>query len=243
MRELLLKWAGVIVGLSIFAAAPAAADGPYRSYKDGPYMHEGIANWTGIYIGAGIGYSYSSSDLRHDYTGGLTGNDRYSIDQDGVNATVTAGFDHQFGGSLVWGLFADYTFGSIKDSVVLATAPDVLRYRLEDSWAVGGRLGLVHDGALWFLTAGYTGIDVSFADLDGTLHGYFLGAGLEKDIGRNFRLKVVYRFADYGSETLFDGTAGCCDARIRVDSTVHSVRLGMSYVFGQRETYRHEPLK
>lgn len=244
MRPFLLKCAGLLAGLTIFGAAPAAADGPYRAYTGGPYMHEGIANWSGIYVGGAIGYSFSSSNLSHDYSGVITGNDRFGIDQDGANATLTVGFDLQTAGPFVWGFFGDYTFGAIRESVVLATAPtETLRFRLQDSWAAGGRLGLVHNGALWYMTAGYTGIDVSFADLGKTLHGYFLGAGLEKDIGKNFRLKVEYRFADYGKETLFDGSDGCCDARLRVDSSVHSVRLGMSYVFGQRETYYHEPLK
>lgn len=68
------------------------------------------------------------------------------------------------------------------------------------------------------------------------MHGYFVGAGFEQDITRNFRLKVEYRFADYGSETLFDGPSPCCSSeRIAVDSSVHSVQLGLSYVFGHRE--------
>ncbi len=240
MRDFLIKCAGLLTGLSIFGAMPAVADGPYRV----PYMHEAIANWSGIYIGAAIGYSFSTSNLSHDYSGGMTGSHRFDIDQDGMNGTLTVGFDVQRSGPFVWGLFADYTFGTIKDRVVFATSPlAIQRFKLEDSWAAGGRLGLVHNGALWYLTAGYTGINVSLAGLDETLHGYFLGAGLEKDIGYNFRLKAEYRFADYGKETLFDGTIGCCDSRLRVDTSVHSVRFGMSYVFGQREAYYHEPLK
>ncbi len=115
-------------------------------------MHEGMANWSGIYIGAAVGYSFSSSKLQHDWTTVGTVSDRYTIDEDGMNGTLIVGFDRQAAGPLVWGLFADYTFGDIKDTVILATAPDVLRFRLEDSWAFGGRLGIIHYGALWYMT-------------------------------------------------------------------------------------------
>jgi len=206
-------------------------------------MHEAVGHWDGIYIGAAVGYGFSSTDLRHDWSDPGPLRETHDVDPDGLTGTLTVGFDRHLSGPIVWGLFADYTFGSMKDTVTLATPGNVgLRLRLEDSWAVGGRLGMVHHGALWYVAAGYTAMDASFEQFDETLHGYFLGAGLEKDIHPNFRLKFEYRFSDYGSETFFSN-AGCCAERVDIESDVHSFRLGLSYVFGRHEVYRHEPLK
>lgn len=245
MRQSLLKWAGSLACLAIFAAAPAMAGGPHGTYKDAPYMHEATGNWSGIYIGAAVGYSFNSTDLTHDWTapGPVAVRDTYDMDSDGLTGTLTVGFDRHLNGPLVWGLFADYTFGSMRDRVTLATPGNIdNRLKLEDSWAAGGRLGMVHHGALWYVAAGYTAMDVSFEQFDETLHGYFLGVGLEKDIHPNFRLKFEYRFSSYGSETFYSN-AGCCAERVDIESDVHSFRLGLSYVFGHHEVYRHEPLK
>jgi outer membrane immunogenic protein len=221
------------------------AGAPAGSYKDAPYSHDANQSWSGLYIGVAIGYSYSTNDLTHDWTNTVPAavRDRYGLDQDGVIGSIGAGFDRQLGGGFVWGLFGDYTIGTIKDEVTLATPGNVdLRFKLRDSWAAGGRLGIVHYGGLWYVAAGYTGIKVSLDDLDDTLHGYFIGAGLEKDIHPNFRMKLEYRYSDYGSGTLFS-SAGCCAERLDIETSTHSFRLGMSYVFRHEEAARHEPYK
>lgn len=224
-------WSSLV---SLSLVLPAAANDPHARW------HESSASpWNGIYMGASIGYSYGLSDLTHDYVLPPPTRDTYEIDRNGFFATLSAGFDRQLTPRIVWGMFGEYTFGEIKDRVTLATPGNVdLRFKLEDSWAAGGRLGLVHDGALWYATAGYSGINVSLADLNGTMHGYFIGAGIEKDITHNTRLKVEYRFADYGGASL------CCAAdQLAVDSSIHSVQLGLSYVFGAREAYAPESYK
>ena len=235
------KWVGVLAGLMLLTT-PAAADGPPTTYRSGPYMHETVGIWNGIYIAASIGYAYSLSNVTHDWTdvGPVNVTDRYGINQDGLFATGTVGFDRHMRGDIVWGFFADYTHGDIRDRVSLATPGNAdLRFKLQDSWAAGGRLGIVHQATLVYLAAGYTGIDVSLGGLSGMMHGYFVAAGLEKDIHPNFRLTFEYRFSDYGKDTLFEGGA----ERIEVDSSLHSVRLGLAYAFGHHERPHHEPLK
>jgi len=241
MPKLLLNALGHLTALML-VVTPASAGGSIYSYSDGPYQHDAIGNWRGLNIGVAVGYSYSSTDVTHVWTDVTPSDtrDRYSVDQDGLNATVAVGYDMMLGGRFVGGVFGDYTFGSIKDRLTLATPGDVgLRLRIEDSWSAGGRVGFVHDGALWYFAAGYTAIDVSFDVLDETLHGYFLGGGIEKDIGYNFRLKLEYRYSDYGSQNFYSVAGESVD----IQTNLHSVRLGMSYVLGQRETYHHEPLK
>ena len=245
MRRILAQLGSAFAAVFLLIVPSLADD----RYSDLPALH--VPAWNGIYVGASIGYSFGLSDITRDYVLPPVTRDVHEVDQDGLFATFSVGFDRQFAPRLVWGLFGEYSFADINEEVTLATPGNVnKRFRLEDNWAAGGRLGLIHDGALWYATAGYSGINVSLADFDGgadlggTMHGYFVGAGLEKDITRNFRLKVEYRFSDYGSETLLDGASLCCASdRIAVDSSVHSVQLGLSYVFGNRETYVHDTYK
>ena len=154
-------------------------------------------------------------------------------------ATGTVGFDRHLRGDIVWGLFADYTLGDIRDRVSLATPGNAdLRFKLQDSWAAGGRLGMVHQATLLYVAAGYSGLNVSLGPSDGMMHGYFVAAGLEKDIHPNFRMTFEYRFSDYGKDTLLDGAE-----RIEVDSSIHSIRMGLAYAFGHHERPSYEPLK
>lgn len=237
MRGFKLKLVGLVVGLIGLAPVPVAAHGP-----PGYYMHETVNSWNGLYLGAAIGYGFSSTNLTHDWIdiGPVDVRDRYTIDQDSLHATFSVGFDREIAGQFVLGAFADYSHGSIRDRVTLATPGNVgLRLTLDDSWAVGGRLGVIHRGGLWYFSTGYTAIDVSFAGFSETLHGYFLGGGIEKDIGYNFRMKLEYRFSDYARQNFFSNVAESVD----IDTETHSFRLGLSYLLGHRQSRQHEPLK
>lgn len=243
MIQYLLKRAALVAGFLAVAAAPSVAGDPYHgSMKDVPAYYS-VSDWSGIYVSGSVGYSFGSSSLRHEYDPPGT-TDSYGLDGNGLTGTVALGFDRQLDGRFVWGLFADYTFQDLDKGVSLATPDNLgLTLALENTWAVGGRIGVVHESALWYVAAGYTGIDASLDNLDTTMHGYFIGAGFERKLHDNFRWKVEYRYSDYGRSTLFSGATGCCDERVDVESDVHSIRIGLSYVFGHRETITHEPMK
>ncbi len=70
MRKLLLKAVFLGTMATFHVTAATAGDRDY-GYREGPYLHEAAGNWTGLYIGAAIGYSYSSSDVTHDWTSAL----------------------------------------------------------------------------------------------------------------------------------------------------------------------------
>jgi outer membrane immunogenic protein len=173
-----------------------AADLSPRTYTKAPPPVV-APSWTGFYIFGGVGGGIWDSDS-HTQTnpGGIP----LSIDQrvggDGWFGTVGAGYDWQFAGSWVAGVFADGQFGSLRgtlqDQALLVTS----RIKMQDAWAAGVRLGyLVAPSVYSYVNAGYSGSHwsgSSLIDLAGTpvgLHtnsfntnGWFVGGGVENNL-------------------------------------------------------------
>lgn len=235
------KMLAALAALSIVGlAAPANAH---------DYAYGGEApSWNGFYLGASVGYGIADSAFTHSITPGSTVG--YDPSSDSVTGTVTIGYDVNFDSNLVAGIFADYTFGELDGSGSYAIGPPS-RFSLEydNTWSIGGRFGFARpSGTLWYAMAGYTETDLtltdSFGRLSQQLDGYFVGAGVEQQLRHHgLSLKLEYRFSDYGSETLYEETVGCCVERYEIDSQVHAIRLGVSYKFGRREAEEVVPLK
>lgn len=97
--------------------------------------------------------------------------------------TIAIGYNTVWNG-IILGVFADYTFGELDAKVSIVGNPNkTLSY--DHSWALGARVGLVEGTRLWYLAADYTGSEVKFEQLDESLHGYFIGAGLEQELRDN----------------------------------------------------------
>jgi outer membrane immunogenic protein len=143
---------------------------------------------------------------------------------------VGAGYDWQFGGDWVAGVFADGQFGSLKGSIQDQFAGVTGWEKNQDAWAVGVRLGyLVAPTVYSYVNGGYSGSNWSGTTLLGSgsglpagLHtnsfsqnGWFVGGGVENKLalfsflGPNWFMKTEYRAAYYNSRDineLFDGT-------------------------------------
>jgi outer membrane immunogenic protein len=219
-------------------------------------------NWTGAYIGLGVGGAFtthdrSAKDIVNDY--GTTYVTNLFGDHDGRShafGTVTLGYDHQFG-RWVGGVFADYDFGNRNGHSNPADIGGFYDMRLSQkdghAWSIGGRLGvLASPSTLLFLSAGWTRVsteaDLSFGwdgyqqkiKLDKEHDGAFVGAGIETQLGRGLSLRGEYRFTrlddDNRKLTLEDDGYGY-SRRVEFDRDldVHSVRAVLVYKFGRRE--------
>ena len=202
MKRLIL---GVAAALML-SAGQAAADGlPSRGAvrgPDGPVA--GTWNWTGFYVGVGIGGG--SLDLS---------NNGDELSAEGVLGTVVLGYDRQFG-SMVAGVFADYDFSDISDDSGSTLAHNY-------SWAIGARLGgLITPKTLLYGTAGYTQAEFELSNVGETFDGYFVGAGIEHMLRENWSLKVEYRYADYKSDNVI------------ADAELHTGRVVLTYKFPHR---------
>jgi outer membrane immunogenic protein len=108
--------------------------------------------------------------------------------------TVGAGYDWQFAGPWVAGVFADGMFGSLKGSVTDPFPQAEGTEKLRTTWAVGARAGyLVAPNVYSYVNAGYTGSEWSGAALSPlsgvefntpSFHrdGWFVGGGVENSL-------------------------------------------------------------
>ena len=219
-------------------------------------------NWTGAYIGLGVGGAFTTHDRSakdvYEENGTVLDATRFWGDHDGRShafGTVTLGYDHQFG-RWVAGVFADYDFGNRTGHNNPGDIGDFYDMRLSQkdghAWSIGGRLGvLASPSTLLFLSAGWTQVsteaDLSFWDgsdrrikLDKERDGAFVGAGIETQLGRGLSLRGEYRFTrlddDNRKLTLEDNGYGY-SRRVEFDRDidVHSVRAVLVYKFGPRE--------
>ena len=114
MKKLVLA----LTAIAAFSGSALAADLPARTYSKAP-VYEPIPSWTGFYIFGGGGGGLWDANTGVVTTG--TGTCILCTNQkqggDGWFGTVGAGYDWQFNGDWVAGIFADGQFGSIKGSI------------------------------------------------------------------------------------------------------------------------------
>lgn len=222
----------IVLALTAVAAmtgSASAADLAARPYVKAP-MAAPVASWTGFYIFGGGGGGLSNSDQSLQSTVGavpLTITQRQG--GSGWFGTVGLGYDWQFSGTWVAGVFADGQFGSIRATVQDPILGYTGNQKLEDSWAAGVRLGwLVAPNVLSYVNGGYSGAhfgSTSFTTLGGAptgvhlsgynRNGFFVGGGVENSLNffgissPGWFMKTEYRSAFYNAKTrdeLLDGT-------------------------------------
>jgi outer membrane immunogenic protein len=223
----------ILLALSAVAALTGsayAADLPARTYTKAPPPMM-APSWTGFYVFGGAGGGIWDADS-HAQTnpGGIP----LSIDQrsggDGWFGTVGAGYDWQFNGSWVAGIFADGQFGSLRGTLQDPDNGITGRIKMQDAWAAGARLGyLVAPNVYSYVNAGYSGSHWSgttmlneFTGAAVGVHtdsfnrnGWFVGGGVENNLNifgisaPGWFMKTEYRAAYYDKKTIdekFDGT-------------------------------------
>jgi len=228
MKTLILSAA-----LGVLLTGSAVAADLRMPVKAPPAPPAPVYNWTGCYLGGGAGYGIF--DQEHDtiFVPPVVPPVVPKVDPAGPNVdtagrgwfgTVQVGCDVQFGsflpvlsGSMLFGVFADGDWGSIRGTNEVSNTGLFGEEKLNQSWAVGGRLGwLPTDRFLTFVSAGFT--DAQVQDINYTtfpaglvtdrlpehrMGGWFIGAGYEYNLGwlNGLTWKTEYRYADYGSQT------------------------------------------
>ena len=160
-------------------------------------------NWTGPYIGVGVGGAFATHDRSardiNELNGTVVSATNLWDDHHGrsnVFGTVTLGYDYQFNPRWVAGAFVDFDFGNRGDHTSPVFGGDFSNVRLSQenghAWSIGGRLGVLSSpSTLLFVSAGWTQVsteaDLSFVfggterrlSLDKQRDGWFVGTGIE----------------------------------------------------------------
>ena len=211
---------GVAAAL-LLTVAQAAADGlPSKGHVKG--VTAAAPNWTGFYVGVGIGAGAVVSDVSFNRGSrelfGLDG-----IGAEGVFGTVTVGYDRVIRPGWVAGVFADYDFGSnISTDISHLGSID-----LDHAWSIGGRAGfLTSPSTLVYGTVGYTQAEFDFFGATSeTFDGFFVGAGIETLLRQDWTLKLEYRYTQFDDVKF--GDPDCFN--IGFEPSSHTARLVLSY--------------
>ncbi len=196
-------------------------------------MVAAIYDWTGLYVGAHVGYG-----------GGSFGQGTNPLPQQGVffpHSTTgliggyQAGYNLQLPNNWVLGVEADVSFSSPLDRPRLVPAP--FNTTFDDFGMVRGRVGYAFGTLLPYATGGAawgrTHVDLNDADSEITgmkarMHlGWVAGAGVEFAVGGNWSGKVEYNYIDLGARTYGLGDVPLPD--VTVNPRVHAIKLGMNY--------------
>ena len=217
MKKLLVAAA---VSATMIGSA-SAADLAARPYTKAPAPIAAVYNWTGFYIfGGGGGGLWAADSNVQTFPGApiaITRDQR--LGGSGWFGTVGIGYDWQFSGRWVAGIFGDGQFGDIRGSL---SDPDFGiegREKLRTSYAAGVRLGyLVAPNVLSYVNAGYSGSEWSGSNLTSLAagggpviattpsfrrDGWFVGGGVENNLdifgisAPGWFMKTEYRSAFY----------------------------------------------
>lgn len=235
MRSALL---GVLASAALAQGAVAAdlGGGPRRSVKDEPYSVP--FTWTGLYIGAHVGYGWSDTDWQFDLTPGVSTGHEGS----GWLGGGQIGYNLQRG-ALVFGVEADFSSTNIDGSTACPNAGFNCGHTVNWLASVRGRLGVAGNGnrTLFYATAGGAWADIDFQAVNvatgvpfGTQFnerhfGWVAGAGIEHAFTPNMTARIEYLYYGFDGITAPAGTLGGGAAAL--DPAVQTVRFGLNFKF------------
>jgi outer membrane immunogenic protein len=230
-----------IIAAATLAQGASAADlggAPRRTFNDDPAPYVPAFSWTGIYIGAHIGYAWSDADWQyadapgiaagHNGSGGLLGG------QIGYNLQVK-----QF----VFGIEGDASSAWLDGSTACPNAAFTCSHSFNWLASVRGRAGIAvnNNRTLLYATAGGAWADVDYAAKDATTGalfgsgfterhwGWVAGGGVEHMLTPNITAKVEYLYYSFDDVTAPAGALGAGTATL--EPATHAVRFGLNYKF------------
>jgi outer membrane immunogenic protein len=254
MKKLLLAAA---VSATMIGSA-SAADLGARPYKAPPPVAP-VYNWTGFYISGGGGGGLWNADTNVQFPIGVDASRDERVGGSGWFGTVAVGYDWQFGGRWVAGIFGDGQFGDIRGSIVRPiTGVGAIEgtEKLRTSYAAGVRLGyLIAPNVYSYVNGGYSGSEwsgVAFASLAAAggpavratdsfnRNGWFVGGGFENNLdifgisAPGWFIKTEYRSAFYNDRIVLPESfvaGGLNGAAVTFKPWVQTISTSLVYRF------------
>lgn len=229
-------------------------------------------NWTGWYVGGHLGqasvdsstsatlggeWNDESTALRSEVVAGLS-ND---LDASGTAYGVHGGYNHQFANGFVWGVELSYSAINADEATSTGLQPTVvfpfLQYdyihaiEVNNQTTLRTRLGYASDRHLFYVSGGWTQVDVDAATgmlsnggykklggVSKSTSGSQWGVGYEYDFGNRWSLRGEYLRTNAGSFSYdteyLSGSAFTSPAyseSIDQDLDFDTFQLGVSYRF------------
>lgn len=220
LRVALLAAAAAFATIPSAIAADLGGGPPRRSVKDVPYAAPSVFSWTGLYVGAHLGYGWSDVDWE-----GVSN----SLGGSGALAGGQIGYNWQKG-ALVYGLEADASSSWVDGST------SGFGHSVDWAMSMRGRLGVAFydNRTLLYGTAGVAWADIDysapgFGGYSKTHFGWVAGGGIEHMLNQNLSARVEYLYYDFNDATAPAGTLA--GASTKLDPTMQTVRFGINLKF------------
>ena len=238
------------VGAVALAGTAVAADLPTREPPPVYVPPVPIFTWTGVYVGAQIGYAWGTSNTNiGDNFGDFTS---FSTTNNGVIGGAHVGYNLELNRFVV-GLEGDVDGSSLSKTVTgdpliagVLFVPTTISGNLSVQGSIRGRLGYAWDRVLLYATGG-----VAFGGFNGSIStpfgydststtrvGWTVGGGLEYAVTNNWSIRAEYRYAQFGHSTVFANNAfgflpvlGAVGAFGNRTINENRVQVGVSYKF------------
>ncbi len=226
-----------VAAVAAVCTAPAVA-ADHLVFVDSPalYSSASVHDWTGFYVGAGIGYNWSQSNTEFT-TAPLTAVP-VDMNPSGFVGEIHAGYNHQLD-LLVLGIEGSIGIGgvsaTIDDPLIgLGPAPgDTVTASSDVNWALLGKAGLAFDRFMPYLTAGVVGAHTNTtataggADDSGWFTGFAAGGGLEVALTDQLSVRGQYLYSrlsgpNFNSGQLWETSSSPANS---------TVTLGVNYRF------------
>lgn len=217
-----------IAALFVSAAAAIALGGVAHAAP--------LYDWTGVYVGAVGGYTWSHSKPAYDNPTLQALYPPAALNAKGASGGIEGGYNFQFPNGFVLGVEADASIANLTDTVpddlgsAMHGAGQTVTAKTDWTASLRGRAGFAMANLLFYGTAGVASSHVVVTATDGNisdsavLSGWAFGGGIEKSLLQHLSVKLEYIHSMTAGHTWFPGKAYSNTG----SSTADSVRLGIN---------------
>jgi outer membrane immunogenic protein len=223
----------LLLGATCAACMAGAANAADAVVEEAVIIEPGFT-WTGLYIGANVGYSWGDHTLSQFEDGGGPANFIQDYDSDGFIGGVFAGYNWQYS-QFVYGIEGDVEYTDIDGGFDDGSASATVDVGLQGS--LRARVGVAFDRFMVYGTGGVAFADIDYDLIAGTTEtlgetavGWTIGGGAEAAVTDQIFVRAEYRYTDFGTEN-FDSVIFSPDNNFDQDTAFHTVRLGVGYKF------------
>lgn len=241
MKKLLISASIAALG---FATGAQAAD-IIQPQPVAPYQAPAFS-WTGFYIGAQAGYSWSKGSVKANE---IIDHHKFSPDPDGFIGGIYLGYNYEFSNRIVLGLETDMVWGNLDDKGtsyplegVIGGGQSALNGHIKQKWAGATRVRLGYGIDRWMP---YVAGGVAYSKIksgirqksdgtapnnflkDNTFTGWTIGTGVDYAVTDNLLLRLEYRYSDYGNKSNSYNEV----LKLKTKFKTNDIRAGIAYKF------------
>jgi outer membrane immunogenic protein len=244
--------AGIVTAAALNSLVASASAADLRPVYKAPPVP--VFTWTGVYIGAHVGYGWGDSSASPTGIVGLLVNP-FDVSHDGFLAGGTLGVNYQ-SGNIVLGVEGEWSWtnidGSNNSTILFGLIPGAtLNGTYSNNWIanISGRIGVAFDTVLVYGKAGIAWANNDYsvtATIPGALNyastisetetGWLVGLGVEWAFARNWSMKIEGNYMDFGQKNrtfagIPIGGGFALPVNSDIDSHIGTIKVGINYRF------------